>query len=42
VRHTLVGQIVDAYTRYDQVQMAKKAGEKIVASENDQRYKKTR
>jgi phosphate starvation-inducible PhoH-like protein len=42
VRHTLVGQIVDAYTRFDQVQMAKKAGEKIVASENDQRYKKTR
>jgi len=42
VRHTLVGQIVDAYTKYDQIQMAKKAGDTIGASERDQRYKKTR
>jgi phosphate starvation-inducible PhoH-like protein len=42
VRHTLVGQIVDAYTRYDQIQMAKKAGDSIGAAERDQRYKKTR
>ncbi|MDO9397217.1 MAG: PhoH family protein [Herbiconiux sp.] len=25
VRHTLVGQIVDAYTKYDQVQMARRS-----------------
>ena len=42
VRHTLVGQIVDAYTKYDQIQMARKAGDKIGASERDQRYKRQR
>ncbi|WP_374947734.1 PhoH family protein [Agreia sp.] len=42
VRHTLVGQIVDAYTKYDQIQMAKKAGDTIGSAERDRRYPKTR
>ena len=42
VRHTLVGQIVDAYTKYDQIQMAAKAGQKIVASERDHKHRGTR
>jgi phosphate starvation-inducible PhoH-like protein len=42
VRHTLVGQIVDAYTKYDQIQMAAKAGQKLVASEHDHKPRGTR
>ncbi|WP_237657217.1 PhoH family protein [Agreia sp. COWG] len=39
VRHTLVGQIVDAYTKYDQIQMAKKAADAVSASERDRKYR---
>jgi len=41
VRHTLVGQIVDAYTKYDQVQMARResAGQHTDhSSDRDRRY----
>jgi phosphate starvation-inducible PhoH-like protein len=39
VRHTLVGQIVDAYTKYDQVQMARHehAGPEY-GNDRDRRY----
>lgn len=39
VRHTLVGQIVDAYTEYDQVQLARQQGHDF-SSERDRRYTK--
>ncbi|MFB2555129.1 PhoH family protein [Herbiconiux liangxiaofengii] len=37
VRHTLVGQIVDAYTKYDQVQLARQQGHET-GTERDRRY----
>ncbi|MGD8193900.1 PhoH family protein [Herbiconiux sp. P18] len=37
VRHTLVGQIVDAYTKYDQVQLARQQGHET-GNERDSRY----
>jgi phosphate starvation-inducible PhoH-like protein len=40
VRHTLVGQIVDAYTKYDQLQMARQGSEST--SERDRRYNRKR
>ena len=45
VRHTLVGQIVDAYTKYDQIQMARResAGQRPdTASDRDRRYNSKR
>jgi phosphate starvation-inducible PhoH-like protein len=43
VRHTLVGRIVDAYTKYDQILMAKRqgaeAGGGAVQSDRDKRYR---
>jgi phosphate starvation-inducible PhoH-like protein len=41
VRHTLVGQIVDAYTRYDQIQMARK-NQSDAVSDRDKRYRNSR
>jgi phosphate starvation-inducible PhoH-like protein len=41
VRHTLVGQIVDAYTKYDQVQMAKKQVPDF-SSDRDRRYNRNK
>ena len=43
VRHTLVGQIVDAYTKYDQVQLARRENPGHQGpSERDRRYKNKR
>jgi phosphate starvation-inducible PhoH-like protein len=45
VRHTLVGQIVDAYTKYDQVQMARRehpGQAHEYGSERDRRYRSKR
>jgi len=45
VRHTLVGQIVDAYTKYDQIQMARRenAGHgPDFGSERDRRYRSSK
>ncbi len=45
VRHTLVGLIVDAYTKYDQVQMARRDGQSATSphpSDRDRRYTRKR
>ncbi len=40
VRHTLVGAIVDAYTRYDQIIQANKQAQSAEAFERDKKYRK--
>ena len=40
VRHTLVGAIVDAYTRYDQILQAHKQAQSTEAFERDKKYRK--